>query len=370
MSLEVKGCRELQSEVLAKDLCTMCGACVGMCPYLVAHKGRVVALDECILPQGRCYTFCPRTSLDLDLLSQAVFGSAYAADELGTVQEIAMARSTDDGIRSKAQYGGTVTALTCFALDQGLIDSAVLTSSDENILPSGTLATNTAEVRGSAGSNFVAAPTVAAFNRESGKEIQRIGVVATPCQALALAKMKASPLDNRNNIDKLKLIVGLFCTWALRYQDFVRFLAEKAPLGQIVKFDIPPPPANIFRVFADSGSIDVPLDQVRPFIRPTCEVCIDMTAEFADISVGSAEGVEGWNTLIIRSDAGRELVDGARAKGIIETAPLPQQNLDHLKEASLGKKRKGLIKVIETTGSDEELLYLKLSGEAVKGLLS
>jgi coenzyme F420 hydrogenase subunit beta len=308
--------------------------------------------------------------VDLDVLSQAVFGAAYAADELGTMQEAVMARAGDDGIRSKAQYGGTVTALTCFALDQGLIDSAVLTASDESILPSGTLATNTAQVRRSAGSNFVAAPTVAAFNRESGKEIQRIGVVATPCQALALAKMKASPLDNHNNIDKLKLTIGLFCTWALRYEEFARFLAAKAPLGQIVKFDIPPPPANVFRVFADSGSTDIPLDQVRPFIRSACGVCIDMTAEFADISVGSAEGVEGWNTLIIRSDAGRELVEAARGKGIIETAPLPQQNLDHLKEASLLKKKRGLNKVIEITGSDENLLYLRLTSEAVKGFLS
>jgi len=95
-----------------------------------------------------------------------------------------------------------------------------------------------------------------------------------------------------------------------------------------------------------------------------------MTAEFADISVGSAEGVEGWNTLIIRSHTGRELVEAARAKGIIETAPLPQQNLDHLKEASLLKKKRGLNKVMETTGSDQDLLYLKLTGEAVKGLLS
>ena len=370
MSLDVKGCRELQSEVLARDLCSLCGACVGMCPYLVAYRGRVVALDECNLPQGRCYVFCPRTSLDLDLLSHTVFGVAYAADELGTVQEIAMARARDDAIRSKAQYGGTVTALTCFAFDQGLIDSAVLTASDENILPSGTLADSTAQIRTCAGSNFVAAPTLAAFNRESEKDIQGIGVVATPCQALALANMRASPLENRNNIDKLKLVIGLFCTWALRYEDFARFLADKVPLRQIVRFDIPPPPANIFQVFTDSTRIDIPLDQVRPFIRPACDVCIDMTAEFADISVGAAEGVQGWNTLIIRSHAGRELVEAARAKGVIETAPLPEQNLAHLKEASLLKKRRGLKKVIEITGSDQDLLYLKLTSEAVKGFLS
>jgi coenzyme F420 hydrogenase subunit beta len=341
-----------------------------MCPYLVAYRGRIVALDDCDLRQGRCYVFCPRTSLDLDLLSQTVFGVPYAADELGTVQEIAMARARDEGIRSKAQFGGTVTALASFALDQGLIDSAVLTASDESILPSGTLAGSTAQVRDCAGSNFVAAPTLAAFNRESEKDAQRIGVVAIPCQALALAKMRASPLENRNNIDKLKLVIGLFCTWALRYEELARFLADKVPLGQIVRFDIPPPPANIFQVFTDSGRIDISLDEVRPFIRPTCDVCIDMTAEFADVSVGAAEGAEGWNTLIVRSDAGRELVEAARAKGVIETAPLPEENLAHLKEASLLKKKRGLKKVVETTGSDEDLLYLKLASEAAKGLLA
>jgi coenzyme F420 hydrogenase subunit beta len=371
MSLDVKASRELQSEVLARDLCSLCGACVGMCPYWTAYKGRVVGLDECNLTQGRCYVFCPRTSLDLDLLSQTVFGEPYAADELGPMRHITMARATDADIRAKAQYGGTVTALTSFALEQGLIDGAVLTASDENILPGGCLATSNAQVGDLAKSNYVASPTLAAFNREAAREdIQKIGVVATPCQTLALTKMRASPLENRNNIEKLKLVIGLFCTWALRYDGFARFLAEKAPLAQIVKVDIPPPPANVFQVFTDTNRIDIPLDEVRPFIRPGCGVCLDMTAEFADISVGAAEGVAGWNTLIVRTDAGHELVETARAKGVIETQPLPDQNLAHLKEASLNKKKRGLRKVIETTGSEENLLYLKLSGETVSGLLA
>jgi len=371
MSLDVKASRELQSEVLARSLCSLCGACVGMCPYWAAYKGRVVGLDECNLTQGRCYVFCPRTSLDLDLLSQTVFGAPYAADELGTMQHVTMARAKDDGIRAKAQYGGTVTALTSFALEQGLIDAAVLTGSDDSMLPGGALATSASQVRDRAGSNYVAAPTLAAFNRESGREdVHRIGVVATPCQALALAKMRASPLENRNNIDKLKLVIGLFCTWALRYDDFARFLAEKVPLGRIVKFDIPPPPANVFQVFSDSQRLDIPLDEVRPFIRSGCDVCLDMTAEFSDISVGAAEGVAGWNTLIVRTDAGRQLVEAAMAKGVIETQALPEANLAHLKEASLNKKKRGLKRVIEASGSEENLLYLKLTGETVASLLA
>ena len=216
----------------------------------------------------------------------------------------------------------------------------------------------------------MAAPTLAAFNQQAEGDDQSIGVVATPCQAIALAKMRASPLENRSNIDKLKLVVGLFCTWALSYEGLARLVAERVPLDQIVRFDIPPPPANLFQVSTNSGRVDIPLDDVRPFVKPTCDVCIDLTAEFADVSLGAAEGVKGWNTLIVRSDAGSELVEAARAKGVIETDPLPEQNLAHLKEASLAKKKRGLDKVIETTGSDEDLLYLKLPGEAVKRLLS
>jgi coenzyme F420 hydrogenase subunit beta len=368
--IEIKGSQALQDEVRAHKLCTLCGACSGMCPYHVPYRGRMVTLDDCTLAQGRCYAFCPRTPVDLNLLSLTLFGLPYQAEPLGTVQEVLTARAADSPLRSRAQYGGTVSALVTFALRTGLIDTAVLTDSDDGMLPTGTAVRDEAGVLACAGSNFVASPTLETFNREAAGDAQRIGVVATPCQALALAKMRASPLENRNNIDKLKLVIGLFCTWALQYRDFARFLGERVPLDQIAKLDIPPPPANVFEVYTDSTRVTIPLDQVRAFIHPTCNVCIDMTAEFADVSVGAAEGIEGWNTLIVRSDAGAKLVEAARAGGALEVAPLPDASLEHLKEAALLKKRRGLSNIVETTGSKEDLLYLEASREALRALLS
>jgi coenzyme F420 hydrogenase subunit beta len=371
MSPEIKGCQQLRAEVIDRDLCSLCGACVGMCPYLVAYKGRVVALDDCNVSQGRCYAFCPRTATDLDLVSDSTFGAPYDAGPIGTVKDVIMTRAAGDGVRSQGQYGGTVSALASFALEQGLIDSMVLTSSGRDILPEGTLARDAAQVLDCARSNYVASPTLAAFNRQARSEdVCKVGVVAIPCQALALAKMRASPLENRNNIDRLGLVIGLFCTWALRYQEFARFLGERVPLARISKFDIPPPPANVFQVFSDSHEISIPLDDIRPFIRPTCNVCLDMTAEFADIAVGAAEGVSGWNTLIVRSDRGRELVEAARARGVIEVDALPEENLNHLKEASLGKRKRGLSNIVKMSGSEDDLLYLSLSGDTRRKLLS
>jgi len=370
MNAEVKGPRELQEEVVDGDLCTVCGACVGLCPYLMAYQGRIVVKDECNLSQGRCYAFCPRTSADLDELSQTVLGVPHADGELGAFREIVMARAADGATRAGAQYGGTVSALMSFALREGTIDSAVLTSSDDDLLPGGTAVRDEAGVLACAGSNFAASPTLAAFNREAATDARRIGVVATPCQTLALAKMRASPLQNDNHIEKLKLVVGLFCTWALRYQDFVEFLQDKTQLSEITKVDIPPPPAETFEVYSGDSRTSLPLDEVRRFIRSTCDLCIDMTAELADLSVGAAEGVDGWNTLIIRSEAGKELVDAALASGALETAALPEENLEHLKEAALTKKKRALGNIVDRTGSNEDLLYLKLGRKTLERLLA
>jgi coenzyme F420 hydrogenase subunit beta len=370
MSADLKGPQQLQSEVADKQLCTLCGACVGMCPYLVTHRGRVVVMDDCSVSEGRCYAFCPRVGVDLDELSQAVFGVPHVDAELGVVKEVLMARAGKDPSRERGQYGGTVSALMSFALREGLIDSAVLTSSDDELLPSGTVVRDEEGVLACAGSNFVASPTLAAFHGAAATEAERIGVVATPCQALALAKMKASSLKEGNPIDKLKLVVGLFCTWALRYEDFVAFLKERTQLSEIIKVDIPPPPAEVFEVHTNASCVRLPLDEVRRYIRATCDLCIDMTAQLADVSVGAAEGVEGWNTLIVRSRAGKELVDAAVADGALETTELPEENLEHLKEAALAKRKRALQGLVDKSGSREDLLYLNLSSEALERLLA
>jgi coenzyme F420-reducing hydrogenase beta subunit len=76
-------------------------------------------------------------------------------------------------------------------------------------------------------------------------------------------------------------------------------------------------------------------------VQKGCTVCRDMTAEGADVSVGTVEGLEAWNTVIIRTDRGRELMDAAVAEGRLETDQLPEENLDHLREAAHNKRQRG-----------------------------
>lgn len=368
MSTEIKGPQDLEKEVIKADLCTLCGACVGLCPYFKAYKGKVVLMDNCNLSQGRCYFFCPRTPSNLDSVNQCAFGVPYPGDSLGTHRQVVMARSLDKATLPKGQYGGVTSGLVALALKRGMIDAAILTKREKELLSYGTLAHNKRQVLACAGSNYIASPTLEAFNKGAQENYQSIAAVGIPCQVLALGKMRINPLENKNNIEKLSLIIGLFCTWALSYREFVKFLSQDAPLKKIGKMDIPPPPANVFQFHSPEGLKSISLDHIRKFVRPTCTVCLDMTAEFSDLSVGAAEGIPGWNTVIVRTPKGQELMEEARRAGAIEVDELPPANLDHLKEAALLKKKRALENILKRTGSKENLLYLQ-GADSLRALL-
>ena len=365
-----KTCQELVKEVLKKDLCTLCGACVGWCPYFIAHNGRILLRDICDLPQGRCSTFCPRISLDLEKLSKTILGIPYSWDGIGAMKAIFMARSTNAKDKARAQDAGTVTTLFYFAKDEGFIDSAVLTLFEDKSFPKGVIVSTKDEILACAGSSYIATPTVEAFNRsvQDGNR-KRIGFVGTPCQVLSLTKMKESTLEERNPTDKLELIIGLFCTWALSHPNFSQFLKREVS-DHIVKYDIPPHPANVLKVYTEKNHIDISLEKIIPFVRPACWVCHDLTAEFADISVGSGRGeVSEWNTVIVRTSRGMEIVEGAEKKGLIEIREMPKENLSRLEGAAVNKKKRALKNILQKTGSVDDLLYFKVQTERVKPLL-
>ena len=370
MPVEVKGVRELFKEVIEAGLCTYCGACSGDCPYLVPYKGKIALLDNCTRTEGQCYSYCPRTHVDMNAISQQVFRVPYGEDELGAVKEVLIARSTDARIKEKAQYGGTVTALLSLAMAEGLIDSAIMTRTMDDKTAGAFIAQNADEVLQGAGSNYLACPVLETYNRIPKDSSRRLGIVGVPCQVIALSKMKKELPQNRSNIDNVKLVIGLFCTWALSPDGFHQFLKENLDLPKVTRFDIPPPPAKRFDAYTAAGKTSFPLEQIRQFTMPTCAYCLDMTAEFADISVGSVEGIEGWNTIIIRTKIGAELMETAKNKGKLETAKLPPEKLAHLKEAALLKKKRAIKEIIKRSGSKENLLYIGLSPSLVDKLLN
>ena len=157
----------------------------------------------------------------------------------------------------------------------------------------------------------------------------------------ALARMERVDSEGERMTDSVALKIGIFCTWALDYDLLTAFLKEKGLEGPVRKFDIPPPPTEEFWVETAKGRKTFPLSEIRPMIQKGCAFCRDMTAELADIAVGAVEGRKGWNTVLIRTDAGRSLLDSAVADGRLEIDEFPLHQLNHLKEAAQGKRLRG-----------------------------
>jgi len=369
--MTTKGCKELVSEVIETRLCALCGACTGNCPYLTYYKGRITLLDNCSrTDEAQCYEYCPRTYTDMNAISQKIFGTPYGENEIGTVKDVFMARATDNRIKKKAQYGGAVTALLSLALTEGVIDGAVLTKTSDDKSPAPFLAQSVDDVLKCAGSSYMACPVLGRYNQIPKDDSSKLGIVAMPCQVLSVAKMKTVPPANRVSIGNVDMVIGLFCTWALSPDTFYQFLKENLDLSKVKKFDIPPPPANRFDVYTASGKTSFPLEQIRKHTMLACSHCLDMTSEFADISVGSVEGTEGWNTVIVRTDAGADLMQRAKRKGKLQIDKLPESNLEHLKEAALLKKKRALNEIVKRSGDKKNLLYLSLSSQLTKKLLA
>jgi len=367
--LENRGLQALESGVIQKDLCTSCGACLSLCPYLQSWQGRLVKLDNCDLAEGRCFANCPRTQVNLETIYQEVFGQRYLNIELGLFKQVKMARASSPDIRKKSQTSGVASALMEFALREEFIHGAVLTHRTGDHLPRGRVIRRPDEILSCAGSSYVAGPTLQALNQGPWEDTERIGVVGTPCQVLAMRKMGVSPLKKTSLMDRVTLIVGLFCTWALTYEPFMKYLRNRVNGARIRKLDIIPPPERLLKVITDDDRTwNVPIDEIRPFIRTTCGICLDMTSELSDLSVGTVEGIQGWNTVITRSDLGKEILSRAEAAGIVESQPLPKEYLKHLKEASLLKKQRALLTLKERGELEDG--YIILSHELIGRILS
>ena len=361
IGLTAKGLQDLQRDVIETGLCIMCGACMGHCPYLRKYNGRPVVLDACDSSEAECYQYCPRTPTDWNMLNLTAFGEPYTLDGLGTVKEMFLCRSTNSHIHQKGQDGGIVTTLLTAAMEAGLIDAAIAVKISEDGSTDGFVARSQAEILQCAGNSYEASFSLEAFNRLPKDSNERLGVVGLPCQVEALTKMRAYTSPNRTNVDNIKIIVGLFCGWAMLPYEFHKFLQGIVDLRQLVKFDIPHHPADSFDVYDVSGVKSIKLDDIRQFINPGCRYCLDMTSEFADISVGSGRRMFGWNTVFIRSERGKELYQRAKANGMIEEAPYPGANLEHLKQSSLNKKSLALQAIIDKSSRKDNLLYLDTS---------
>ncbi len=281
------GGMDLKNDVLNQGTCALCGACLDWCPYIKNMEDHLVLAFDCNVPHGRCYNLCPRTFTEWEVLSEHYLPDAPKNHEIGSYLKVFKVKA--NRAVNGQQDGGTVTHLLKTVLEDELVETVLLTASDDHITPQALLSKDLNEIKNAAGSKFLAAPSFRKLITAQQDNIKNMAVVGRPCQIQAVRKWDYNMRPDKPKVDVIG--IGLFCMWSLNW-DFKDFLAEKFPGEEVIKIVML---QDGIEVVTNKQSKHIAAEVINPYTRPAgCNYCLDMTAELADISVGAFEIEPGW----------------------------------------------------------------------------
>jgi coenzyme F420 hydrogenase subunit beta len=314
---------KLRKDIIKPGICTMCGACAATCESIeiIDSQPRLVGpCNGC----GVCYIQCPRTiTTEEDLIAQIRF--AYAA------------RSKLKDIMG--QDGGVVTALLAYALEEGLIDCAVVStrSEDQPWKPVAIVAESYKDLLKSSGSIYSHSMTIKQLMESIQKGRRSIAFVGPSCNIDAVYKMQKSPHGFLHLFMRAHVLrLGLFCMDTFSYEGIKEF-SEKHGLSlrDIEGMKIR---KGIFEFETKEGVEKYPLSEFDEYRSSSCKYCTDMAAENSDISFGGVGSPDGYTTVLARTSIGYEIFNEAISSGFIEASPLTAVGMERVLHLAKLKK--------------------------------
>ena len=178
----------------------------------------------------------------------------------------------------------------------------------------------------------------------------KIAMVGTPCEIMAASKLQHytdSPIDVK---------LGLFCMENFSYKYFGNLLKEyDLKMDDIEKFRIEK--GFVFLLLKTKETVKIPLSVAKRIIRKNCNICVELTSETSDISIGSIGSDEGWSTLIVRTEKGAEIVNGALDQKFIEAKELTESQFDLLNRLAENKINKNMEEIEKREFLARPVLY-------------
>ena len=321
------GFDKLNRDVISTGRCTSCGLCVGFCPKIEFKDDTPVFVEDYDTVCGVCYTFCPRTFLPIPEIEKSVFGKVREDELLGVFRDCVLAKATKSDILKRAQDGGVVTSLFAYALEEGIIDGAVVTGTGKRWKPEPVVVTDYKGLIKSAGTKYTKSANILGVKEAIDSGFTKIGICGTPCHIQAVRKLQTLEEPYGLGKENIKLTIGLFCMESFGH-DFIDYVGKQlGGIKGIRKFDIKK--GNLL-IYSKNEEKKIPLKEISQYAMPGCAHCKDFTAELADISVGSVGSPSGWSTVFVRSETGERIFKDGTDHGYIESEK--GANLDLIKK--------------------------------------
>ncbi|MCL1884891.1 MAG: Coenzyme F420 hydrogenase/dehydrogenase, beta subunit C-terminal domain [Defluviitaleaceae bacterium] len=307
--------KDLFDNVINKNLCTLCGTCIGVCPMGVLEFNENTIKVDCNLCNkcGLCIKICPGAEFSYPFYLNEIFQqTASESTNIGNYINIYKGWASDSLIREAGSSGGAVTATLCGLLSQGEIDGAVVigkTQTGYGVI----IAKTIDEIKLAAQSKYIFIPVNEIINqllKISGK----YALVGLPCQIHGLRKAmhKMPPIK-----EKIKYILGIYCGFNM-HKEATDYLIKKSkiPKSEIASIEYRGKhnDATGFKITSSSGKIFFLPKHNYTFLNlifcnERCMKCYDLTAEFADISFGDAWELEKCSRIIVRTKNGENALN-------------------------------------------------------------
>ncbi|MHA1910902.1 MAG: Coenzyme F420 hydrogenase/dehydrogenase, beta subunit C-terminal domain [Candidatus Kariarchaeaceae archaeon] len=345
---ERKTYKDLFREIVDTGLCSGDGACIAACPAFVLefqNKRPVIVDEEGCIKCGICTAACSRytgletTSRDIHLESIGDYTSLWQAFAL------------NDEVRSEGQSGGVATALMICAVEENMVEAALVLQAEGDAMTSKSkIAYNKEEIIKAQKSKYVTFPSLAAVNLVRKNRIESFVYVGTPCQITGLKYLINQRLDGLYH--RARYIIGLFCMESFMPQPLAEIFRERTgglDYAEASRVDINKGRLVIHHPGRPEKPYRIRLRHFDKAMRPGCKACTDLTSEDADISVGNVGAKPKHTVVIVRTHAGEELLNKAIEKGYISAEPMVDTefqlilNLNRMKKKERARSTDSLI---------------------------
>ena len=303
---------------------------------------------------GICLEVCPGHEVDFRQVYMDIFSKEPSNNLIGNCLACYTGYSTNYDIRYYSSSGGLVTQLLLFALENGIIDGALVTrmKKEDPLNPDSFIARTKEEIIEAQGSKYCPVPSNIVLNKIlKSKEGERFAVVGLPCQIHGVRKAQKV---NKILKERIVLCFGLFCG---AYSNFngIEFLLDSIGVKSkditCINFRGLGWPGNLSIIGRNGINIKIPYVEYSStlgsaFFPVRCTLCIDALNEFADISFGDAWLKEylsdsiGTSICIARTSIGLNLLKKAKIADKISLTLILKEKLIESQSSLLKFKKR------------------------------
>ncbi len=292
----------LKETVIDTGICSRCLTCACICPV-----DGIIATDVVDFPDwetrctdcGACVRVCPR------FVYKPKFG-------MGEYLEFIAAKSN----RFVGQDGAMVTEIMMSAIEMGMVDRAIFAGRNEKWMTEVFHVQDPAQLEMGtlSGTKYTFANVLAELKKAVLLSEKGVAIVGTPCIASGVKKLQREfPLFR----ERVKLVVGLFCTENFHYGELEKYLTDRGvDYDKLIKTDITK--GKFIASMSDGEEVTFKVKDLEEILPAGCSVCTDFTGVEADVSVGSVGSKPGFSSVAVREENAKEVLDYIREKEYAE----------------------------------------------------